>query len=275
MIRTLLRLAGVLFALVMAAFLLAPITVVVASSFTATSFISFPPQGFSWKWYLAVWENRAFAEALWLSLVVASITALVSGAIGAAAAIGLYRGEFRGRDLVLQLLSLPLIIPAVVLGVGLLQFFARLGVLNGPHVLVLAHVVITLPYVVRLVLAGLAGSDPNLERAAAGLGAGPLRIFFRVTLPRVARGLAAGMIFAFVVSLDDTGLAIFLVNSTDVTLPVQIFNYITFNYDPIITAAGSLMVYVAVIAVIVIERIVGLGRAMAAETSGMASGRPA
>jgi putative spermidine/putrescine transport system permease protein len=259
------RLAGWLYALLVAGFLLAPIAMVVASSFTSNSFITFPPEGFSLRWYQAILERGQFAAALRLSLVLACSTGAVSGILGLLAGLGLYRARFIGRDLVVQFLNMPLIVPAVVLGIALLQWYARIGLFAGFARLLVAHVVITVPFVVRLVMAGLTGSDPALERAAAGLGAGPLRILLRVTLPRIRGPLLAGVIFAFVVSLDDTGLAVFLVSGSTATLPVQIFNYISFNFDPVITAVGSVMVYLALIAVVAIDRVGALGRVLAVE----------
>jgi putative spermidine/putrescine transport system permease protein len=243
---------------------------IVASSFTATSFISFPPEGFSLRWYRAILDRSQFAAALRLSLILAACTGAISGCLGLLAAVGLHRARFAGRDVVVQFLNVPLVVPAVVLGIALLQWYARIGLFSGVARLLFAHVVITVPFVARLVLAGLAGSDPALERAASGLGAGPLRILLRVTLPRIRLPLLAGVIFAFVVSLDDTGLAVFLVNGSTVTLPVQIFNYISFNFDPVITAVGSVMIYLAAIAAVVIDRVGALGRVLAVEAEAYA-----
>jgi len=252
------------------AFLLAPIVMVVASSFTPTSFITFPPEGFSLRWYQAILDRGQFAAALRLSLILAACTGAASGCLGLLAAVGLHQARFAGRDVVVQFLNMPLVVPAVVLGIALLQWYARIGLFSGFARLLFAHVVITVPFVTRLVLAGLAGSDPALERAASGLGAGPLRILLRVTLPRIRLPLLAGVIFAFVVSLDDTGLAVFLVNGSTVTLPVQIFNYISFNFDPVITAVGSVMIYLAAIAAVAIDRVGALGRVLAVEAEAYA-----
>jgi putative spermidine/putrescine transport system permease protein len=131
---------------------------------------------------------------------------------------------------------------------------------SSPFTLLLAHLVLTVPYTVRLVLAGLHGLDRSAERAAAGLGAGPLQVFWHVTLPAVRGSLIAGAFFALITSFDDLTVALFVVTTDLQTLPVRIFNYLQYNYDPTVTAVGTLMVLLAVVAALVIERVVGVAR---------------
>jgi len=142
---------------------------------------------------------------------------------------------------------------------------------SGPFTLLLAHLVLTVPYSVRLVLAGLAGLDRSAERAAAGLGATPVRVFWHVTLPAVRGSLIAGAFFALITSFDDLTVALFVVTTQLQTLPVRIFNYLQYNYNPTVTAVGTLMVLIAAVAVVVIERVVGVAHLFGTDSSSAAA----
>jgi putative spermidine/putrescine transport system permease protein len=247
------------------AFLLAPIVVVVLASLTKTDYVVFPPQGLTLTWYAAIFAHPEFVGSLVLSLVVASGTAIVAGTFGTLAAIAIVRERVPGAGLWLALLSSPLVIPTVVLGIALLQWFTIIALPAGAVPLILGHTIIALPYVVRLVGAGLLGIDPALDRAAAGLGATPLERLRRVTLPIVAPSIVAGALFAFITSFDDLTVALFIVSTNVMTLPVRIYNYMQFNYDPLITSVSTVMIFLSLVLVFVVERVIGVGRLFASE----------
>jgi putative spermidine/putrescine transport system permease protein len=162
----------------------------------------------------------------------------------------------------------PLMLPTVIFGIALLQFYTRIGITRTPLSLVFGHLVITVPYVVRLVSASLAGLDPSLDRAAMNLGATPWQTFRRVTLPLIRPGIIAGATFAGIMSFDDVSVALFLASPRSVTLPVRIFTYIEQTFDPLVTAVCSVLIVFAALGVVLIERSIGLGRLFGAPEAG-------
>lgn len=242
------------------AFVLAPIVVVVLSSFTAAEYTSFPPHGLSFRWYLEIADNPEFIDSFRVSAVVAVVTGIVATVLGTLAALVLVRQRFPGRDAVNAFFLSPLMLPAVILGIALLQFYTLVGITRTPFALVCGHLVITVPYVIRLVSASLAGFDRNLELAAMNLGAPPWQAFRRVTLPLIRPGIVAGATFAVIVSFDDVSVSLFLAGPHSTTLPVRIFSYIEQTFDPLATAVCSILILLAAVGVVVIERSIGLGR---------------
>lgn len=258
---------GVFSALVYA-FVLAPIVVVLLSSFTAADYTSFPPRGLSLRWYLEIPRNPEFVESFKVSVVVALVSGALATVLGTLAALALVRFRFRGRDALNTFFLSPLMIPGVILGIALLQFYARAGITKTPFSLVFGHLVITIPYVVRLVSASLAGLDRTLELAAMNLGATPWQTFRRVTLPLAAPGILAGAAFAGITSFDDVSIALFLASPHSVTLPVRIFTYIEQTFDPLVTAVCSVLILIAAALVVVIERSLGLARVFGSDAAG-------
>ncbi|MCG5217870.1 ABC transporter permease [Streptosporangium sp. KLBMP 9127] len=260
------RLLGTGFACLVGLFLIAPVLVTVASSLTTTRYVTFPPQGFTLRWYAEVFRKEEFLSSFVLSVGVALAAAAVSAVVGLACGLAIHRYRFPGRAALEGVLASAFAVPTIVLGIGLLQWFAQMGLASSPFTLLLAHLVLTVPYTVRLVLAGLAGLDRSAEKAAAGLGAAPFLVFWHVTLPAVRGPLIGGAFFAFITSFDDLTVALFVVTTDLQTLPVRIFNYMQYDYDPTVTAIGTLMVLFAAVAVVVIERFVGVAKLFGADT---------
>ncbi|MEV0616338.1 ABC transporter permease [Nonomuraea sp. NPDC050404] len=260
------RVLGAAFATLVGVFLIAPVAVTVASSLTTTSYVTFPPQGITLRWYAEVFQKPEFLSSFALSAGVALAAAAISAVVGLAGGLAIHRYRFPGRGALEAVLSSAFAVPTIVLGIGLLQWFAQMGLASSPFTLLLAHLVLTVPYAVRLVLAGLAGLDRSAEKAAAGLGAAPFLVFWHVTLPAVRGGLIGGGFFAFITSFDDLTVALFVVTTDLQTLPVRIFNYMQYDYDPTVTAIGTLMVLFAVISVVVIERFVGVAKLFGADS---------
>ncbi|WP_432251192.1 ABC transporter permease [Streptomyces sp. HNM1019] len=259
------RLLGAVFAALVGLFLLAPVLVTIASSLTTTSYVTFPPKGLTLHWYAELLNRPEFLDSFLLSIGVAAGAAVVSSALGLAAGLAIHRYRFPGKAVLDRLFSSAFAVPTIVLGIGLLQWYAQLGMASSPLTLLLAHLVLTVPYTVRLVLAGLAGLDRSAELAAAGLGAKAPRVFWHVTLPAVRGPLIAGAFFALITSFDDLTIALFVVTTDMQTLPVRIFNYLQYNYDPTVTAVGTVMVLFAAVAVVIIERVVGVAHLFGAD----------
>jgi len=247
------------------AFVMAPIAVVLVSSLTAAEYTSFPPHGLSLRWYVDIPKHPEFLESFRVSLIVAVITGALATVLGTLAALVRYR--FAGRDALNTFFLSPLMLPAVILGIALLQFYTMTGITRTPFSLICGHLVITVPYVIRLVGASLAGFDRTLELAALNLGATPAQAFVRVTLPLIAPGVVAGGAFATIISFDDVSIALFLASPTAVTLPVRIFSYIEQTFDPLVTAVCSVLIVVTAMVIVVIERSIGVGRLFGTQES--------
>jgi putative spermidine/putrescine transport system permease protein len=250
---------GVYTALV-CAFSIAPVVIILLESLTAANHVAFPPPGLSLRWYLEIPRRPEFVASLMTSLVVAAIAAAASTILGTLAALALVRYRFVGREALQSLFLSPLSLPAIVLGIALLQFYSALAIPRNTATLVFAHVLFTCPYTIRLVAVSLTSFDANLERAARNLGATSWTAFRRVTMPLIRPGMIAGLVFAFIVSFDDISVSLFLASDRAMTLPVRIFTYIEQNSDPFITAVSSLLIVIVVLLAVVIERTLGIGK---------------
>lgn len=242
------------------AFLSIPTVVVLVVSVNPTAILSFPPDGFSLKWYVRAITYPQFQRAIGNSLWVTAISAVLAVTVGAAAALALERHKPRGHRFLAGLFLSPLIIPGVVLGLGLLILAAASGRVGSPWLLVVAHVIVALPFVIRSVWVSLKNLDPMLERAAAGLGASPLRAFWTVTLPLLRPGLLAAVLFSVVISFNEFVVSLFISNRLTEILPVAMFNYIRNYTDPTIAAVSSLLILATVVLVLVADRLIGMSR---------------
>jgi putative spermidine/putrescine transport system permease protein len=244
------------------AFILSPLVIIIGGSFTTTPFVAFPPVGFTLKWYAQLMQRGDFLDSFVTSIVLALLCCGGAMALGVAAVLGLHRHRFLGRGLMRGFLMSPLVLPTIVTGVALLQFYYLID-MDAPLLgLLIGHVLITIPYVIRTVGAGLVGLDPALEEAAGSLGAGALRTLLKVTLPAIAPSMLAATIFVFITSFDQATVSIFL-SSPDITpLPVRIYNYIDFAVDPMVAAVSTLLIIFAFALIALLQKLLGLDRAM-------------
>lgn len=245
----------------MLAFLVTPLLVTCLLAFDSRGFLGpLPPPALSLRWFEKLISLDYVATGLAVSLKIAVITTVVDVLIGTAAAVALDRGGFPGRGLLMAAFLSPLIVPAVVIGFALLLFLSRIGIVDGFTRLLCGHVVITLPYVVRTVLASLAGRDRRLTEAALVLGATEREAFWSITLPLIRSGMITGAVFAFAVSLDDVAVSMFLTDPTTYTLPVALVSNMRASFDLTIAAAAVLLMAVSALLILVLERLVGFDR---------------
>lgn len=223
-------------------FLLFPIAVIALAPLGDTGYLAFPPQGLTLRWYAAALKDTRDLTALGVSVRIAVASALISCAIGVAAAYGLTRYTFPGRRLLEAVFLSPLILPTLVLAVGLTLFFTRTGLLAGQSKLIAAHVIVCTPYVLRVSLPVLRRFDRTLEEAARNLGASPVTAFFLVVLPVVRPGIVAGTVLAFITSFDELVLALFLAEPGAPTLPVTIYSAVQLGFEPTVAAISGLLV---------------------------------
>lgn len=242
-------------------FLLFPLGVLIAASFTASDFLAFPPKGLSLRWYARLMENAGFIEAAWVSVKLAAVATALALALGVPTALVLSRQQFPGKAAVSALFISPLMLPAIVIGVAVLQYAHMLGFARTFWALLVGHVVIMIPYVIRTTMASLGGLPMNIEEAAQDLGANRVETFFLITLPQIKPGVIAGGLFAFIMSWINVEVSIFNSTAELVPIPVKLFNYIQYNIDPLVAAISAVTVYVAFGVVFLIDAIIGIDKA--------------
>jgi putative spermidine/putrescine transport system permease protein len=248
-------------------FTITPFLVIIPSSFTSENFVSFPPKGFSIHWFSDMWSVPGLIDSLLYSLQLASITALLSSGVGTLAALCIKRYEFRGKKSIQNLLMSPISLPSLVIGIATLIYFSNIGMSGTFAGLLLVHMIITIPYVIRFVLTGLATFDNNLEKAASIMGAKPVRAFIDITLPIIKPAVISGMVFSFLISFDNVTVSLFLVSPQKITLPLVIFNQIQENLSPVISAISTMVILLSLIPVIILEKVYGLDRLFGLNTN--------
>jgi putative spermidine/putrescine transport system permease protein len=232
-------------------FMFAPTLVVVPMSLSAGSRLQFPPQGLSTRWYESFISDPIWVQAVISSVQVGLLTMVVATALGTATAIGIARGRLPGRGLISALMLSPIIMPTVVLAVSLFFVFSRWRLIGSTWALVFAHTVLALPLVIVSVSASLQKIDSRLELAAQSLGARPLMILRRVTLPLLLPGIATGALFAFAASWDEIVSAIFLTSPQNRTLPVVMWQQVTTQLDPTLAVAATLVMVTTIVLLLV------------------------
>jgi putative spermidine/putrescine transport system permease protein len=231
---------------------------VLGASFTAGNIITFPPQGFSLKWYAAVAGASDLRQAFLRSLYVATICTLVAIPAGTFAALALARYRVRiERPLQIYLL-LPFTVPLIGSGIGLMLAFGEFGILGQLWPVGIACCVINLPFMIWAVTASVNGLDPDLENAAASCGAPPVQTFALVTLPALMPGIITGSLLMFILALNEFLVSLLLVDARIVTLPVQIYNSIRSIITPDLAAISVVFIGAAALAVALLDRLVGL-----------------
>jgi len=241
-----------------------PLVLTLYLSFFDEKLILFPPRGYTLAWYSAIWPN--FGGAIITSLELGAAAVAGSLLLGVPAGIGLARHRFRGRGIISTLLLAPLTVPGIALGlsvyVGLVAIDENLGtgVTGSMTGLVLAHIMITTPWVVRLCLASLTNHERAAEEAAASLGAGPLKVIWRVTLPAMRSGIIASALFAFVFSFENLELALFLTSPGVTTLPVAVLQYLEYHIDPLVSAVAVAQIAAVAALLLLLDRFIRLGQ---------------
>jgi putative spermidine/putrescine transport system permease protein len=241
------------FCLLVLAYLILPILIIVPLSLSSATFLTFPLPGLSLRWYQELFTSAPWRLSLRNSLIVASAVTVLASALGTLAALGLARARLPGHGLLMALIVSPMIVPLVIVAVGVYFAYAPLGLTGSLLGLTLAHTALAVPFVVITVSATLAGFDPNQARAGASLGASPVRVFFRITLPLTLPGVISGALFAFITSFDEVVVALFLTGPAERTLPRQMFNGIRENISPVIAAAATLLILLSVLLLATLE----------------------
>ena len=241
-------------ALIVYLFLYAPIAILVLFSFNATSQTAVW-QGFTLEWYRSLLDDSLILDAVRNSLVVGVATTAIATVLGTLVALALGRYAFRGREATKSLLYLPIIIPEIVIGAALVTFFGAAGLRLSLTTVVISHVVFSISYVAIVVRARLSGFDRSLEEAALDLGARPVQVFFRVTLPLILPGIVSGALLVFTVSIDDYVITSFVAGVGSTTLPLQIYSMLKVGVTPEVNAVSTLLLAVTVVLILVAQRL--------------------
>lgn len=235
------RLAFGLFVGLVLAYLILPLLIIVPMSFSGTRFLTFPPPSFSLRWYAEYFGNPAWMQATRISLTIAALTVVFATPLGVAAAYAISNGQGRLLRALHMMLMLPLIVPIIIIAIGIFFVYAKVGLIATLPGLVLANVMLGLPYVITSVVAGLQSFDPTQEMVARSLGMNRLRAFLTVTLPQIKASVLAGGIFAFISAIDETIIALFVSGGQYQTLTRRMFTALRDEIDPTIASISTLL----------------------------------
>lgn len=255
-----LRVTAPALVVVILAFVLLPVVVVFLASFSDKALLTFPPERWSWRWFHRVFTYPDFQEGFRASLIVTIWASLLSLFIGTALAIAVKRLEFPGKAVLQAILLSPLVIPHFTLGLGLLVLVAQLNVDRGYAIVILCHVMLVLPFVLRSVYVSMESVDERLEHSAASLGASPLRVLFTITVPLLAPGLFGGWLFAAIMSFSEFTASLFITTQSTQTLPVAMYNYVREFADPTLAALSAVYIVVTASLLAFANYCLGLGK---------------
>lgn len=239
-------------------FILAPIVITVVVSFNPGNYILFPPEGMSLRWYRVFFQDYTWMMVFRNSLDIAFPTMLISTCVGVLAALGYMRHQFRGRNAVNLLIMLPFLVPGILIGISLLMFAHKIGFAGTYRVVVAGHCLWAIPTVFLLVQAVLAGYDFTVEEAARDLGAGAVKTFFLITVPRIRTGIFTAMIFSFITSFGEFSIALFLTAPDTMTMPVQIWNSLKYEVTPVVAAVSTVMIATTLLGIGLGAKLIGI-----------------
>jgi putative spermidine/putrescine transport system permease protein len=261
------RAGTLLFALAFYLFILSPIAIVIAASFSTTPALTFPPKGLTLRWYADVVSRTDYIDAFANSVMLALAASLLALAIALPVAHVVVNYTFAGRAFVDAFLMSPLILPQLAFSIGALQYFTLVGIVRNLPSLAVLHAIICTPYLLRLITASMYGFDRNLERAAMNLGANRLQTFLKVKLPLIRPGIIAGLVFSFIISFDNVVVSVLLLPAGTTTLPVMLFQEASERgLATILSVVCSILVMLMLMLVALLERFYGLRRLLVVTT---------
>ena len=237
-------------------FLMIPTLMTIPMSISNTKFLVFPPKGFTLKWFNQFLTQAEWSAPVLLSLELAVLSSFVSLLLGFMASLALVRGVIPGRRILQVFFISPMMVPVIIISVSVYGLFAKLHLIGTIPGLVLGHTILCVPFVILVITANLQRFDMSLEMAARNLGANAIKTFFYITIPLIKQGIAAAGIFCFIISLDELVLAMFLIGTKRLTLPIKMFSQIHFRLDPVVAAASTVFV-LASVAITVFSAVLG------------------
>lgn len=239
-------------------FLIGPLLIIMAASFSDTNYLTFPGHGFTLKWYAQVLMMKSFISAAQTSVIVAVVSTLLALVLGLPAAYALNRYHFRGKDAIKTVFLSPVLVPVVVLGFVMLRYVVNVLKLPVMPSLLIGHTLLGIPYVMRVVTASLANFDFAIEEAAGSLGATKVYSFFHIILPNIKSAIASASIMAMINSFNNVSLSAFLTGPGVNVLPIEMMSYVEYHFDPTIAALATLMMVITLGIMLLIEKTLGL-----------------
>ncbi|MDD3252346.1 MAG: ABC transporter permease [Lachnospiraceae bacterium] len=239
-------------------FLIGPLLVIMAASFSDTTYLKFPGEGFTFKWYEQILKIKSFGNAAKYSIIIAFIATFLALVLGLPAAYALNRYRFKGKEFIKGLFLSPVLIPVIVLGFVMLRYVTNRFKLPALPSLLIGHTILSIPYVMRVVTSSLANFDFSMEEAARILGAGNGYTFFHILLPNIKSGIVSACIMAIINSFNNVSLSAFLTSAGVSVLPIEMMSYVEYHFDPTIAALASLLMVITLGVMLLIEKTLGL-----------------
>ncbi|MFH5775487.1 ABC transporter permease [Paracoccus broussonetiae] len=254
------RIAGQTILFLVLAFLIGPFILICVAGLSGGETLAFPPDGLSLRWVARVFEVDSFRATFAVSITLGIGATLLALLIGVPAAYGLERYNPPGANAIRNILSSPIIVPGIIVGLALLRHLVipmGVGILPA---LFIGHTALLIPYAVRIVSGSLMNLRVDIEEAAVLLGATRLQSFIKVVLPNIRNGIMAAFIIGFITSFNQVPVSLFLTGPGVSTLPIDMMAYMEFNYDPSIAALSGLLALMSLLIVMVAEKLLGLSR---------------
>ena len=239
-------------------FLLGPLVIIFGASLSDTTFLTFPPQGLSLRWFANIWDISAFRRTIVTSLQMAVLGTVIALIIGIPAAYALNRHRIALPGWLSTLFVLPILVPEIVIGFSLLRSVSVEAGVPVWYALLIGHTLLVLPYVIRVISASLASFDFSIEEAAISLGSPPLKTFFTIVLPNVRSGVIAAFILCFITSINDVSVSLFLTGPGVSTLPIQLLAHMEQFFDPTIASVSVVLMLLTIVVMVIVERTLGL-----------------
>ena len=247
-----------IFAFLMVVYFTLPMIVAVMMSFTPTRFLRLPTTEWSLQWYVAFFNNQKWVDGLWNSMIVAGITIVISLIVGLTAAIAFSRYKFKWNTTLYTLALTPVFTPAVIIAMSLLAVAYKTGMWGGYTIIAIAHSLWAFPLVIMVLRVSLESLDRSLEEAARGMGASPLRVFYEIILPLIAPSIMVGALFAFIISINEFIMALFLGTSQTETLPRIVYPTLRYSLTPLVASASGILMLLTVGVLLLAARLMNL-----------------
>ncbi|WP_334194171.1 ABC transporter permease [Pararhodobacter sp.] len=248
----------ILFTLLVYVFLLGPLIIIFGASLSDTTYLTFPPQGLSFRWFQNIWDISAFRRTIVTSLQMAFLGTGIALVIGIPAAYALNRYRVALPAWLSTLFVLPILVPEIVIGFSLLRSVTVQAGVPVWYALLIGHTLLVIPYVIRVVSASLASFDFSIEEAAISLGSPPAKTFFTIVLPNIRSGVIAAFILSFITSINDVSVSLFLTGPGVSTLPIQLLAHMEQFFDPTIASVSVVLMLLTILVMIIVERTLGL-----------------
>ncbi len=239
-------------------FLLGPLVIIFGASLSDTTYLTFPPQGISFRWFENIWAISAFRRTIVTSLQMAILGTSIALVIGIPAAYALNRYRIALPGWLSTLFVLPILVPELVIGFSLLRSVTVQAGVPVWYALLIGHTILVLPYVIRVISASLASFDFSIEEAAISLGSPPAKTFFTIVLPNVRSGVIAAFILSFITSINDVSVSLFLTGPGISTLPIQLLAHMEQFFDPTIASVSVVLMLLTIVVMVIVERTLGL-----------------